>query len=161
MTVRLTQRGRWAQKIDYKEAEQMLRAGRTQGEVAERFGVTQGAVSNAITRGNIKADTGRTGQRAVPWHPLRPEHRDKYLVRMLRAAHRRERGLKSAPVLEAMLDTFLRSMKEGGWVIDYDPENHPDEGFVRVPRRDGIDLGLIREPDLDNRGRRRRKPKAS
>ena len=138
----------------------MLRAGKTQAEVAEKFGVTQGAVSNAITRGNIKADTGRTDRRAVPWHPIRKEHRDKYLVRMLRAWARREQGLKSAPVLEAMLDTFLRSMTEGGWVIDYQPDEYPDEGFIRVDRREGVDLGMVREPDLDNRGRKRRTPRS-
>lgn len=137
----------------------MLRAGATQAEVAERFGVSQGAVSNAITRGNIKADTNRTGRRAVPWSPIRPEHRDKYLVRMLRALHRREQGMKSAPVIEAQLDTFLRSMAEGGWVVDYLPDKFPEEGFVRVPRREGIDEGLIREPGLDNRGRPRRPKK--
>ena len=156
MTPRLTQRGAWAQKLDYSEAEQMLRSGQTQAQVAAHFGVSQGAVSNAITRGNIKADTNRTERRAVPWTPIRPEHRDKYLVRMLRAHHRREMGMKSAPVIEAQLDTFLRSMAEGGWVIDYDPEKDPENGFVRVPRREGIDLGLIREPGFDNRGRPRR-----
>src|SRR5690349_14587270 len=112
----LTRRGEWAQKIDYKEAEQMLRAGKTQREVASRFGVTQGAVSNAIARGAISADTNRPAARAVPWHPIRPEHRDKYLVVMLRAAHRRRSGLKSAPVLEAMLDTFLARVEAEGWV---------------------------------------------
>jgi hypothetical protein len=64
--------------------------------------------------------------------------------------------MKSAPVIEAQLDTFLRSMAEGGWVVEYDPEKYPDEGFVRVPRREGIDEGLIREPGLDNRGRPKR-----
>lgn len=138
----------------------MLRAGQTQAQVAAHFGVSQGAVSNAISRGNIKADTNRTERRAVPWTPIRPEHRDKYLVRMLRALHRREMGMKSAPVIEAQLDTFLRSMEEGGWVVDYDPVKHPEEGFIRVPRREGIDEGLIREPGLDNRGRPKRPKKA-
>ena len=129
----------------------MLRAGKTQREVAEKFGVSQGAVSNAITRGNIKADTNRVVSRAVPWHPIKPEHRDKYLVRMLRAHHRRVNGLKNAPVLEAMLDTFLVAMERDGFVIDYQPDT--EDGFVRVPRREGIDTGLVRDPELDNRGR--------
>jgi DNA-binding CsgD family transcriptional regulator len=151
-TVRLTRRGAWAQKLDYSEAEQMLRAGATQQEVADRFDVSQAAVSNAIRRGVIKADTNRTETRAVPWSPIAPEHRDQYLVRMLRAYHRREKGLKSAPVIEAQLDTFLRKVEEGDWVVDYSPT----DGFVRVPRREGVDLGLVREPGLDNRGRPRR-----
>lgn len=152
MRTKLTRRGEWAQKIDYKEAEQMLRAGKTQSEVAARFDVTQGAVSNAITRGNINIDTGRTNRRDIPWHPIRPEHRDKYLVRMLRVAARRDQGLKSTPVLEAMLDKFLEKAEAGGWVVTYDPENYPDEGFVRVPRRVGVDTWLVRDPSVDGHG---------
>jgi hypothetical protein len=148
MSSPLTRRGLWAQKLDYNEAEQMLRAGATQQEVAERFGVSQAAVSNAIRRGVITADTNRADTRAVPWSPIEKRHRDRYLVRMLRAHHRRSMGMRSAPVIEAQLDTFLRKIGEGDWVVDYSPE----DGFIRVPRREGIDLGLIREPHLDDQG---------
>lgn len=125
----------------------MLRGGATQQEVAERYGVTQAAVSVNIKRGNIKIDYPNQPEgRAVPWHPIRKEHRDRYLIRMLRAAHRREQGLKSAPVLEAMLDTFLAQAAELDFVVTYDPDT--EEGFFRVPRRHGIDEGLIRNPDV-------------
>lgn len=134
------------QKIDYAEATQMLRAGKTQQEVADHFGVTQAAVSANIKRGNIKIDyPNQTEGRAVPWHPLRSGHRDRYLVRMLRAHHRREQGLANAPVLEAMLDTFLAKAAEQDFVVHYDPDT--EEGFFRVPRRLGIDVGLVRSPD--------------
>jgi hypothetical protein len=156
-TKALTRRGEWKQKIDYSEAEQMLRAGATQAAVAEHFAVSQAAVSNAISRGRIKADTDRTDDRAVPWSPIRREHREKYLVRMLRAAHRRDRGLVNAPVMEAQLNTFIASMERDGWVVDYDPDT--EDGFIRVPRREGIDLGYVREPGLDGRGRPRRAPR--
>src|SRR5690349_15009401 len=121
-------RPRGVQKIDYSEAEQMLRAGKTQQEVAEKFGVTQAAVSANIKRGNIKVEyPNQTEGRAVPWHPIRPEHRDRYLIRMLRAKARRDQGLKSAAVLEAMLDKFLQSADEQGFVIHYDPDT--EDGF--------------------------------
>lgn len=149
---RLTHRGEWAQKIDYSEAEQMLRAGATQKDVAEHFGASQSAVSQAITRGMIKVQTNRTDDRAMPWKPIMPEHRHTYLARMLRVAHRRARGMKSAAVMEAQLDTMLKTMTRDGWVVDYDPE----QGFIKVPRRLGVDEGLIREPGLDDRGRARR-----
>lgn len=129
----------------------MLRSGATQQEVADRFGVTQAAVSANIKRGNIKIEyPNQTEGRAVPWHPIRPEHRDRYLIRMLRAAYRREQGLKSAPVLEAMLDKFLQAAEERDFVIDYDPDT--EEGFFRVERRRGIDTGLVKDPDLDDKG---------
>ena len=158
MTVRLTTRGAWAQKIDYSEAEQMLRAGATQQEVADHFGVSQGAVSNAIRRGALKADTNRPERRAVPWSPVLPQHRDQYLVRMLRAAHRRDQGLGSAAVIEAQLDKFLEAVERDGFVVDYRPDLDEKRGFVRVPRRQGVDEWLVREPQLDDRGRPRRKP---
>ena len=139
-------RGSGVQRVDYAEATKMLRSGATQQEVADRFGVTQAAVSANIQRGNIKVDTGRAEGRAMPWYPIRPEHRDRYLARMLRANHRREQGLKNAPVLDAMLDKFLQAAAEEDFVITYDPDT--EEGFFRVPRRPGIDEGLIRNPDV-------------
>lgn len=135
---------RGVQQIDYAEAGQMLRDGRTRKEVADRFGVTPAAIATAILRGNIEADPVRAQTRAVPWSPIAPQHREKYLVRMLRAAHRRDAGLTNAPVMEAQLNTFMASMERDGWVVDYDPDS--EDGFVRVPRREGIDLGLVREP---------------
>lgn len=157
MTQRRQQRaGGGIQKIDYAEATRMLRGGATQREVADHFGVTQAAVSANIKRGNIKIEyPNQTEGRAMPWHPIKPEHRDRYLARMLRANHRRSQGLTSAPVLEAMLDKFLQSADEGDWVVHYDPDTV--EGFFRVPRRHGVDEGLVRNPDLDDRGRPVRK----
>lgn len=135
----------------------MLRAGATQQAVADKFGVTQAAVSRAIDRGVIRVDTGRVPGRALPWSPIRPEHRNLYAARILRAWHRRQSGEVSSAWWESKLDTCLETMDREGWVFDYDP----DEGFKRVPRRLGVDLGLVREPGLDDRGRPRRRAKAS
>ena len=140
------------QRIDYAEATQMLRSGATQQDVADRYGVTQAAVSANVRRGNIKIDYPNQAEgRAVPWHPIRTEHRDRYLIRMLRANHRREQGLRSAPVLEAMLDKFLQTAEEQDFVVTYDPDT--EEGFFRVPRRVGIDEGLVRDPAIDDEGK--------
>lgn len=135
----------------------MLRSGATQGEVAEHFDVTQSAVAVAISRGNIAHEYREMSKtRAMPWRLL-PEHQQKYLARMLRAAHRREQGLTNAPPLERMLVTFLRSMEEADAVITYRPEL--EDGFVRVKRRPGVDTHpLIRADDLDDNGKPVRKP---
>jgi hypothetical protein len=136
----------------------MLRNGMTQQQVADIFGVTQAAVSANVVRGNIKIDyRDRPEGPAMPWHPIRPEHRNRYLARMLRANHRRQQGLKSAPVLEAMLDKFLAAAKEQDFVVTYEPDT--EEGFFRVARREGIDEGLIRNPDLDDSGKPVRRAK--
>lgn len=141
------------QRIDYAEAAIMLRAGKTQQEVADHFGVQQPAVNRAIWRGRIKDiayDRSKTDESGVPWSPIRPEHRSRYLVRMLRAATRQQRGEKNAPILQAQLDNFLKQVEEMDFVIHYDPDT--EEGFFRVPRRKGIDKGLIRDPYLDDNG---------
>lgn len=140
------------QRIDYSEAEQLLRQGKTQEDVAETFGVSQSAVAVAISRGRIKFDYPTQAKgKAMPW-TIREEHQQRYLARMLRAYHRREQGLTNAPPLERMLVTFLRSMEESDAVIHYDPEL--EEGFVRVKRRPGVDdHPLIRRDDLDDDGK--------
>lgn len=141
------------QQIDYAEAEALLRAGGTQQEVAKHFGVGQAAISRAIWRQKIKDityDRTKTDETAIPWYPVRPEHRSRYLVRMLRAAARRNRGEKSAAVIEAQLDSFLKQVDELDFVVHYDPDT--EEGFHRVARRHGIDQGLIRTPYLDDNG---------
>lgn len=142
------------QRLDYAEAAKMLRAGATQQEVADHFGVGQAAVSRAIARGVIKGveyDRTKTDESAIPWYPIRAEHRNRHLARMLRAAGRRERGEQSAEVVEAQLNLFLRSAKELDFVVHYDPDT--EQGWFRVPRRKGIDTGLIRDPFKDDHGR--------
>lgn len=145
------QGGAGKQRIDYATAERMLRDGATQGEVAEHFDVTQSAVAVAIRRGNINYEnTANAKGRAMPW-TLREEHQQKYLARMLRAHHRREQGLTNAPVLERMLESFLRTMSEADSVITYRQET--EDGFLRIKRRPGVDdHPVIRRDDLDDNG---------
>jgi hypothetical protein len=132
------------QRLDYKEAEKMLRAGATQQEVADRFGVRQAAVSLAISRGNIKHDTGF--ERRLPWHMHR-EHVNLSIPRSLRLAMRVQAGEEDMPeYLRRQGEGFIRTLDEMDAVIHYEPEVSPY--FFRVPRRHGIDLGLIREPEV-------------
>lgn len=120
----------------------MLRAGATQAEVAEKFGVSQSAVSLAIRRGNIKFDTGR--ERILPWR-MRSEHVNLSIPRSLRLAERVQRGDEMPDYLRAQGEGFIRKLEELDAVVHYDPEVAPY--WFRVPRRHGIDKGLIREPD--------------
>lgn len=130
--------------MDYKEAEQLLRAGATLTEVALKQGVTPAAVSLNITRGNIKFETGR--KRMLPWH-MKPEHRNMSIPRSLRLAERIQRGeTEDMPdYLRQTGEGFIRKLEELDAVIHYDPDVEPY--WFRVPRRHGIDRGLIREPD--------------
>lgn len=124
----------------------MLRQGATQHEVAEKFGVEQAAVSMAIKRGRIKFDTGF--ERRLPWR-MKAEHVSLAVPRGLRLAMRVKEGGAEAERMPEYLrregEGFIRTLDELDAVIHYDPDVAPY--FFRVPRRHGIDEGLVREPD--------------
>ena len=139
-------RGAKQQLLDYSEAEQMLRAGATQQQVAAKFGVSQSAVSLAIKRGRIKFDTGF--ERLLPWN-MKAEHINLSVPRGLRLAIRVQRGETEdmPPYLRAQGEGFLRTLEEMDAVVHYDSDVYPH--WFRVPRRHGIDQGLIREPGIE------------
>lgn len=132
------------QKLDYAEATKMLRAGGTQRQVADRYGVTVAAVSAAISRGRIKHETGY--RRILPWR-MKTEHTAMAVPRMLRLAERIRLGQDEGmpDYLRAQGEGFTRQLERMNAVIHYDPDLPPY--WFRVPRREGIDTGLIREPD--------------
>ena len=132
------------QRLDYSEAEQMLRSGATQHDVAAKFGVSQSAVSLAIKRGNIKHETGF--ERRLPWK-MHNEHVNLSIPRGLRLALRVQAGEEMPEYLRHEGEGFIKTLDELDAVIHYEPEIPPH--WFRVPRRPGIDLGLVREPDVD------------
>jgi len=80
----------------------------------------------------------------IPW-AVAPKHRHAHAVAMLRAEARRRAGKQLTPVTEDMLDTWLRGLAADDAVVHYDPTT--DAGWWYVPRREGIDNDLIREPE--------------
>lgn len=141
------------QKLDDNEIEQLLRGGKTQQEVVDLYrtrgvDITQSAISQAISAGRIKVETNRNAG-AIPWK-LKPEHRHLHAARMLRTLARMEAGLDIGESLRGQVKTWREGLELEDSVITYDPET--PEGFWRVPRRHGIDLGWVREPDLDDQG---------
>lgn len=136
-------------RIDVKKAEMMLRAGKTQVEVAEEMGVSQASVSQAIKRGRINFHTGVARRNAVPWK-LEPEDMMRYIPRMLRAAARMDDGEPVSPATRTQVELFVRRLHELDAVVHYQPDT--DERFFRVPRRHGVDEWLVREPALDDEG---------
>lgn len=128
----------------YSEAEQLLRQGLTQKEVAERLNRTQAWVSVSIKRGRIKYDTGF--ERRLPWR-MKTEHVNLSIPRGLRLAMRVQAGEEMPDYLRQQGEGFLRTLEETDTVIHYEPDVAPY--FFRVPRREGIDNGLVREPVED------------
>ena len=138
-----TTTGGFALAEHYNEAEQLLRSGHSQTEVAERFGVTQAAISMAISRGRIKHETGV--RRLLPWKNVKQEHLRLNVPRQLRAAMHLVAGDTQPPIVESQARRFIDELNRMDAVIHYDPDVAPY--WFRVPRRPGIDNGLVREPD--------------
>lgn len=80
----------------------------------------------------------------IPW-AVNPEHRHSHAVSMLRAEARRRAGKTLTPMMEQMLTAWLAGLERDGTVVHYAPDTA--EGWWYVPRREGIDRDLIREPD--------------
>jgi len=97
--------------------------------------------------GRIVVDT-----QLIPWH-VKPEHMADYYVRMLRAEARHRAGREVNEADAERLERFRARLLEDDLVVHYDPDL--EEGFVLVPRRQGIDLDLIREPIQGDPGVRR------
>jgi hypothetical protein len=107
-------------------------------------------VSLAIRRGNIKHETGF--HRRLPWR-MHPEHINLSIPRALRLAIRIQDGETAdmPAYLKHQGEGFIRTLDEMDAVVHYDPEVAPF--WFRVPRRHGVDEGLIREPErLDEAG---------
>lgn len=113
----------------------------SQAEIARRYGVTRAAVSKAARTYNL--DSGRVSyDEFIPWR-AKVEHQRDYAVRMLRLYGRRQMGLPLDDRDVRYLDRWLEELRRLEAVVDYDPER----GFYYTRRREGIDTGLIREPE--------------
>jgi hypothetical protein len=96
-----------------------------------------------VRRENLtKATAGDQG--LLVWEILQ-EHRWSIPARMLGIEARRRAGLFVDPREQTRLDSWLRTLREGDLVVHYDPTT--EEGWSLLPRRDGVDLDLIRVPD--------------
>lgn len=141
------------QKLDDKEVERLLRAGKTQEDVVEIYRgkgiqIAQSTISQAISAGRIKVNTNRhTG--GIPWK-LKPEHRHLHAARMLRTQARLDAGLEVGKSLQKQVTSWIAGLEADNSVIHYDPET--PEGFWRIERREGIDQWWVRDPNLDDHG---------
>lgn len=81
----------------------------------------------------------------IPWFVKR-EHRWDYPILMLRKEARRRAGLEmSAEDLHAV-EAWKAGMERDGTVLHYDADT--EQGWFYVPRRQGVDLDIIREPEM-------------
>ena len=126
----------------------MVEQGMTHAQIAEAVSkqtgehVGRSSVSAALHRA---AKTNRIRyERYLPW-TVRQEHANLYNAIMLRLAARVDKGEKLTEANAKRLSSWKEALVRDNVVIHYEPETH--QGFFRVLRREGIDLGYIREPD--------------
>ena len=105
--------------------------------------VTRSAVSVALSRAD-KADARPRYPEQIPWSPIAPEHQKSHLLTLLRTWARVVNEDPTVPdAARRRYENFRARLERDGEVVDY----NETEGFVLVPRREGIDTGLIRRPD--------------
>lgn len=87
----------------------------------------------------------------IPWY-VKPEHRWAYPAAMLRAEARARAGKVLKPGEAERLSSWRERLDENNAVVHYDEDT--EQGWYYVPRREGIDRDLIREPDRKTTQRR-------
>src|SRR5690606_17474538 len=80
----------------------------------------------------------------LPWR-IRSEHLRRFDAVMLRAEAKVRAGRTIPERERRKLERWKARLAEAGAVVHYDPDT--EQGFFWVPRRPGIDLDLIREPE--------------
>lgn len=126
----------------------LMREGKTDGQIVTYLREHENI---AVTRQAISAWRRRLGERkrpmaprAVPWK-LRPEHLTSEPARVVRWHARVERGASLSHGERQRYEKALAYLRENDLVFHYDPDS--EQGWFLVPRRPGIDTGVVRVPD--------------
>lgn len=110
------------------------------GELAQ---VTRSAVSVALVRAD-KSDQRNRYSAEIPWSPIRPEHQKDHSLTMLRTWARVNSSDATLPQkARDRYERFAARLERDNVVVDYNEQS----GFSLVPRRPGVDTGLIRAPN--------------
>jgi hypothetical protein len=122
----------------------------THAQVAEWIHENTGEV---VSRSTVSAALHRASktnrvryERHLPW-TVRNEHANLYNAIMLRLAARVELGEKLSEANAKRFQSWKDALIKDNAVVHYEPETR--KGFFRVLRREGLDLGYIREPGED------------
>lgn len=150
-----------AKVIPSQETIGMLRDGMTLSEIAavlfdqHHIDVTPSAIGMLRLR-DTDLDTPRMNHPdLIPWEIKKLNHRHKTAVQRLRAAGRLRAGRPLTPRTEGELRRWVEHLAETNAVVHYEPAT--DQGWFYVPRREGIDTDLIRNPYLTDSGERKSK----
>ncbi len=130
------------------ELDSLLRR-HTQAEVAQMYGVSPQAVSKAIRDRNLNAERRVSYKQYIPWR-IKMDHQESYPHRMLRLWAMSENGKDLTGKQARQLERFVAKLQEDGTVVHYEPDFPAEAGgpWLYLPRREGVDLGWIRNPEV-------------
>lgn len=139
------------------EVMRWFRQGRTYAWMVEEYRRKYNIETTISMWGNFRRRHGLERRVAwddqlIPW-VVKLEHRYDYPILMLRKEARRRAGLPLPEGQDKEVDAWLRGMEENGTVLHYDGDT--EAGWFYVPRREGVDEDIIREPDGGSKGRRK------
>ena len=123
----------------------------TLSDIAEKYGVTDSAVWQAIERAGFTTNV-QTYTDLLPWD-VAEEHRMTAIMARFRAINRQKQGLELSENQGRLLNNWLANMEAHNVVVAYHPDAPPNDasrkgGFYYVPREPG-DKWIIREPTED------------
>ena len=143
--------------VNEDEVRRWFEEGRTYEWMTEQYRTKYNVEMTPSAWGNYRRRRGLTrrtvrDESLIPseWH-IRPEHRYKYPVRMLRLEGRARAGQPIRAEDQVRHRNFIAELREStekaplGWVIDYRPDDYPEEGFVKAPRKPS-DADIVRRP---------------
>lgn len=141
---------------DEQEVLGWFREGWTYQQMSAEYRRKYDIEMTATAWGNFRHRRGLPRRQAmddalVPWL-VRPEHRNNYLLSMLRMESRRVAGLVMREVASRKLTSWKSKLAARGQVVTYDPGS--TSGFSYVPRQPEDGDGLIRQPARSTRIRR-------
>lgn len=128
------------------ELERLLRR-HTMQDIADMYDVTVQAVSKAVKDRKIPYESRISYKQYIPWR-IKTEHSGThYLHRMLQLYARDSSGKPLTVKHQQMLRRFKDRCEELDAVVQYDPD-HEKGPWLLVPRREGIDTGYVRNPEV-------------
>lgn len=137
-----------AKKLPDALIDQLVRDGKSDREILDYLEEHENIVATRQAL-SIRRKRRGDGMRprvppAVPWK-LREEHAKTAPANAIRWYARREAGLPLSPEESIKLERMVAHLDLKGGVLHYEPEL--PGGWRIVPRRDGIDTGIVRNPD--------------
>lgn len=135
--------------VNEQEVIRWIEEGKTYNWMVEEYERKYNIQTTPSMFGNFRLRRGldrRIGRddNLIPWE-VKKEHRWHYPLAMLRVEARRREGRPLRESDAQRLASWKQMLAEQDLVVHYDPET--EEGFFYVPRREGVDTDLIREPD--------------